>query len=314
MRSLHLHIVSLVCVLGMIGNVAQAAKRPVADVERLTRALKQTPGDMMLRCKFVQALLVNGDTLAAEDALTYALKMDETTCLLTEKAQLCLAKQDLYGAVRCCAKAVKVGQSPVEETIIYRVDSLSDGAVTMFVSQFASEDKQNISLWNSLAQLANHRADTVAALRYYEMAYLLGDSTAQVAMQLLNDSTPTITDLDSVVARIPFSYQDQNLEIKGNINGLSIRITVDTIATKSSISGVETLFMLKNEYLTQDDIYEDTSVVVKRLDLGNNLVLKDMLLHHIRTQEQPVILCLRDLERLGRVHINKQQRVIEIVH
>ena len=312
MRNGLLHIGLLVGILGMWGTML-AAKRPVTDVERLTLAVKKTPGDMALRCELVQALLADGDTIAAEDALAYALKMDETACLFIKKAQLCLAKDDSYSAARYCAKAVKAGQVPEEETLIYTVDSLSDGAVTMYVIQLASEDKQNITLWNSLAQLASHRADTIAALRYYETAYHLGNSTAQASIRLLRDTTQSMSASDSVIARIPFTYQDQNLEIKGNINGLAIRIMVDTTATKSSISGVETKFMLKNEYLSKDDIYDDTSVVIKRLDLGNGMMLNDLLLHHIAAQEHPIILCLRDLERLGRIHVNKQQRVIEIV-
>jgi len=312
MRNALLHIGLLVGILGMWGTML-AAKRPVTDVERLTLAVKKTPGDMALRCELVQALLADGDTIAAEDALAYALKMDETACLFIKKAQLCLAKDDSYSAARYCAKAVKTGQVPEEETLIYTVDSLSDGAVTMYVLQLASEDKQNITLWNSLAQLASHRADTIAALRYYETAYHLGDSTAQASIRLLRDTTQSMSASDSVIARIPFTYQDQNLEIKGNINGLAIRIMVDTTATKSSISGVETKFMLKNEYLSKDDIYDDTSVVIKRLDLGNGMLLNDLLLHHISAQEHPIILCLRDLKRLGRIHVNKQQRVIEIV-
>ena len=54
--------------------------------------------------------------------------------------------------------------------------------------------------------------------------------------------------------------------------------------------------------------------MIKSLELGNEVQLTEILLNNRDSQQNPVILCLRDLERLGRIRINKQKRVIEIAH
>lgn len=97
------------------------------------------------------------------------------------------------------------------------------------------------------------------------------------------------------------------------MNGLAIRITVDTTATRSSISGVETVFMLKNDYISKDDIHENTSVIIRNLELGGGVSLSDIAFKYDANQDPPLILCLRDLERLGRVRINERERMIEII-
>ena len=89
-------------------------------------------------------------------------------------------------------------------------------------------------------------------------------------------------------------------------------MVLDSTATQSSISGVETMFMLKNNYLTKEDIHENTAVVIKHLELTEAVRLENVRFKYVAGQEEPGILCLRDLERLGRVRINENKRVIEI--
>ena len=115
-----------------------------------------------------------------------------------------------------------------------------------------------------------------------------------------------------MIAQIPFLNQTGELELKGKINGLAIRITVDTTATQSTISGVETLFMLKNEYVSRDDIIDNIFVIAKRLEIGEGMVLRDIRLRYIENQDCPLILCLHDLERLGRIQILPEKRVLTI--
>ena len=310
MRYVRVIIGVLVC-LSVLS--VSAGKRPVKESERLQTALKRDPGNMDLRCELVQAQLAEGDTTAAEEALSYALKMDQTSCLCMQKARLSIAKEDAIEAARFSAKAVKAGLRPEADTMIYVADRLSDGAVRMYLHQMAKSDKQNTALWTGLGQIAAWQADTTAAIRYYETAYHLGDSTVTEVLEVFRTTQKDSTLSDSVMAEIPLINQGKELELKGKIKGLSIRITVDTTATRSSISGVETLFMLKNEYITRDDILDNTAVVIKRLELTETVVLTDMLLQYESQQDSPVILCMRDLERLGHVRINESKRVIEIV-
>ena len=290
-----------------------AAKRPQSDVERLTQAVVKSPGDMALRCQLVEALLVAGDTTAANEALRYALKIEETGCLCMLNARLSLAREDMPGAARYGGRAIKAGLMPDADSLIYRLDSLSQGAVSLYVRQLSLTDKQNATLWKGLGQLAQHQQDSTAAVGYYETAYRLGDSTVLATLEALRTQQMTDTITDTIIAEIPYTRQGKTMELRGHANGLMIRITLDTTATRSTISGVETKFMLKNEYLTDNDIRENnTAVVIHSLALSEDVVLHDVLLHHRAHQEQPIILCLRDLEALGRVRINEQKRIIEI--
>lgn len=268
---------------------AQGAKRPTTETERLARELKRSPGDMELHCRMAQAQLEEGDTAAAEKTLEYALKLKETPCLYMQKARIQLARQDFYSAARYCAQAVKAGMKPEEDSLIFRIDSLSSGGVRMCIQRLATEDKKNDALRYGLEQMEKSEVRTQKS-----------DVSHQQAEE------------DSIIAEIPFLNQTERLEMKGKINGLPIRLSVDTTATESSISGVETMFMLKNEYISKADIRDNTAVMIKRLEIGESVVLNDITLQHRATQEQSVILCMGDLERLGRIRIDDKKRMLVI--
>lgn len=276
----------LVCVLVC---EAQGAKRPATETERLAREMKRSPGDMELHCRMAQAQLAEGDTAAAEKTLEYALKLKETPCLYMQKARIQLARQDFYSAARYCAQAVKAGMKPEEDSLIFRIDSLSSGGVRVGIQRLATEDKKNDALRYGLEQMEKSEVRTQKS-----------DVSHQQAEE------------DSIIAEIPFLNQTERLEMKGKINGLPIRLSVDTTATESSISGVETMFMLKNEYISKADIRDNTAVMIKRLEIGESVVLNDITLQHRATQEQSVILCMGDLERLGRIRIDDKKRMLVI--
>lgn len=276
----------LVCVLVC---EAQGAKRPATETARLAREMKRSPGDMELHCRMAQAQLAEGDTAAAEKTLEYALKLKETTCLYMQKARIQLARQDFYSAARYCAQAVKAGMKPEEDSLVFRIDSLSSGGVRVGIQRLAMEDKKNDALRYGLEQMEKSEVRTQKS-----------DVSHQQAEE------------DSIIAEIPFLNQTERLEMKGKINGLPIRLSVDTTATESSISGVETMFMLKNEYISKADIRDNTAVMIKRLEIGESVVLNDITLQHRAPQEQSVILCMGDLERLGRIRIDDKKRMLVI--
>ena len=239
-----------------------------------------------------QAQLAEGDTAAAEKTLDYALKLKETPCLYMQKARIQLARQDFYSAARYCAQAVKAGMKPEEDSLIFRIDSLSSGGVRMCIQRLATEDKKNDALRYGLEQMEQSRPR---------------------ARSQQSDVSHQQAEEDSIIAEIPFLNQTERLEMKGKINGLPIRLSVDTTATRSSISGVETMFMLKNEYISKADIRDNnTAVMIKRLEIGESVVLNDITLQHRATQEQSVILCMGDLERLGRIRIDDKKRMLVI--
>ncbi|MBQ8938954.1 MAG: hypothetical protein IJ047_01850 [Paludibacteraceae bacterium] len=291
----------LLCVLAC---EAQGAKRPVTETERLARELKRSPGDMELHCRMAQAQLAEGDTAAAEKTLEYALKLKETPCLYMQKARIQFARQDFYSAARYCAQAVKAGMKPEEDSLIFRIDSLSSGGVRVGIQRLATEDKKNDALRYGLEQMEK------SAVRSQPSE--VRSQPSAVSSQK-SDVSHQQAEEDSIIAEIPFLNQTERLEMKGKINGLPIRLSVDTTATESSISGVETMFMLKNEYISKADIHDNnTAVMIKRLEIGESVVLNDITLQHRATQEQSVILCMGDLERLGRIRIDDKKRMLVI--
>jgi hypothetical protein len=70
--------------------------------------------------------------------------------------------------------------------------------------------------------------------------------------------------------------------------------------------------MVKNNYVTNENIVNDNTLIIREISFGEGLVLRGIRLHHRRTQESPVILCLDDLRQLGNVRINEEKKVIEI--
>ena len=102
------------------------------------------------------------------------------------------------------------------------------------------------------------------------------------------------------------------MEVNCTINGLKIKAEVDTTAKESTISGVETTFMLKNNYVTMENVVNDNTLIIREIDFGEGLVLRGVRLHYIRAQEGTVIFCLEDLRRLGTVVINEEKKELHI--
>lgn len=273
MRTIRLVICLLLCAAS---SGVYGAKRPVRETDRLLRELRRRPGEMELHCRLAEAQLAEGDTAAAEETMEYGLKLKETPCLYMQKARVALSRQDFFSAARYCAQAVKAGLKPEEDSLVYRIDSLSGGGVRMCL-QGSDVSFQGSDVSSQKSEVSHQQAAE-----------------------------------DSIIAELPFLNQTDRLEMRGKINGLPIRLSVDTTATESSISGVETMFMLKNEYISKSDIHENTAVLIKRLEIGEAVEIKDIMLQYRATQEESVVLCVGDLERLGRVRIDGKKRVVVI--
>ena len=276
----------------------------------LEKRLKKAPGNVEVRCEYVGALLQEGDTSKAEEALDYGLKLGEAGCLYIHRARIALNRNMTSQAAIHCASAVNTGLMPEDEPLVYYVDSVSGGAVAMRLDRSVKADKAGTNAAKGLGQIRMHAGDTAAALVCYKEAVRRGDTLLVAVIDSLKQ-VETFTE-DSVVARIAFTRTNGKIEVQCKLNGLKIKAEVDTAATESTISGVETSFILKNEYMSKSEIVDNKVLIVRELDFGNGLVLKGIRLHHMRSQESPVILCLEDLRRLGKVVINEREKVLEI--
>ena len=295
------------CLLLASTLVVYGADKQTAGLEK---RLKKAPGNVEMRCEYVGVLLQEGDTSKAEEALEYGLKLSEAGCLYIHRARIALNRNKTSQAAIHCASAVGSGLLPEEEPLIYYVDSVSGGAVAMRLDRSSKSDKSGTNAVKGLGQIRMHEGDTAAALLCYKEAVRRGDTLLVALIDSLKQAE-TLTE-DSVVARIAFTRTNGKMEVQCKLNGLKIKAEVDTAATESTISGVETSFILKNEYVSKSEIVDNKVLIVRELDFGNELILKGIRLHYMRSQESPVILCLGDLRRLGKVVINEREKVLEV--
>jgi len=304
----------IVIVLCMTASCMQAAPKKGKPATSATYAewLKKHPGDSNTYCSYVRALLTEGDTTTAEQKIAAMLKIDEAnTCMLRSKAAIALARGKQNEAVRCAADAVAAGWQPeTDDTLLVQMVQTCGEALGLRLSLAARQEKTNTNLWRARAVLALLQADTVTALAHYTTARQLGDTTLNETIAALR----TVEQLDSsrVRYRIPFTRTFGAYELHAKCNGLPIKIVMDTAATINTISGVESLFLLKNDYITQKDIIQDTQVLMRSVEIGEQVVLRDVLFHNKNGQETPLILSLRAFDHLGKPVLNTNTNTIDI--
>ena len=279
----------------------------------LEKAVKRSPGNLELRCELIGVLLTEGDTVAAEQQLDYAQKLSDGSCLRIHRAQVALNRGKVNDAAGHCAVAVKNGLMPQDEPLIFRVDSLSGGVVTTRLKMTTRKDKADVNSPAGLGQLLLQQGDTTDAVAYLREAYRRGDTTLRALIDSLAGIVIPVAEDSSQVMTIAFVRNLGKIELNCKLNGLKIKAELDTVAKESSISGVETTFMLKNNFATREDVVDNMTLMIREIDFGEGLVLRDVRLHYRKTQESPVIFCLDDLRRLGEVRINEEKKVLEIV-
>lgn len=105
-------------------------------------------------------------------------------------------------------------------------------------------------------------------------------------------------------------------EIPCSVNGLSLKMVFDTGASDVTISAVEANFMLKNGYLSEDDVkgknrymtasgdlHEGTILRLKEVQLGDT-VLKNIEASVVHNQKAPLLLGQSVLEKFGTITID----------
>ena len=105
-------------------------------------------------------------------------------------------------------------------------------------------------------------------------------------------------------------------EVPCTINGLELKFIFDTGASDVTISSVEASFMLKNGYLTKDDIrgkeyfstatgeiHEGTKINLREIKIGD-AVLKNVEASVVKNQQAPLLLGQSVLERFGTITID----------
>lgn len=126
---------------------------------------------------------------------------------------------------------------------------------------------------------------------------------------------------------IPFTKDGNMCKVKCTINGLPLHFIFDTGASDVSISSVEASFMFKNEYLSRNDIRGSqnymnangeistgTVINLRTVKLNDELELNDIRASVAHNQSAPLLLGQSVLERLGKIEIDNDKKVLRITY
>jgi len=127
------------------------------------------------------------------------------------------------------------------------------------------------------------------------------------------------------LSEIPFTRESGGLcRVKCEINGLPLTFWLDTGASDVSLSMVEATFMMKNGYLTKDDVVgssyyldangnvsEGTVLNLRKVSFGDT-ELTNVKASVVSNLKAPLLLGQSVLSRLGSVEIDNQKQIIRI--
>lgn len=127
------------------------------------------------------------------------------------------------------------------------------------------------------------------------------------------------------ISEIPFTRESGGLcKVKCDINGLPLNFWLDTGASDVTLSMVEATFMVKNGYLTKDDVVgssyfldangnvsEGTVVNLRTVRFGDS-ELTNVKASVVKNLKAPLLLGQSVLARLGSVEIDNAKQVIRI--
>lgn len=132
------------------------------------------------------------------------------------------------------------------------------------------------------------------------------------------------TEYKEELIEIPFTMEGGICKVKCTINGLPLHFYFDTGASDVGLSSVEATFMLKNGYLDNSDFYgktffsnangdisEGTNIRLREINFGG-LVLKDIKASVAKSQKAPLLLGQTVLQRLGKIEIDNEQKVLKV--
>ena len=128
----------------------------------------------------------------------------------------------------------------------------------------------------------------------------------------------------SNISEVPFTKENGVCKVKCNVNGLPLHFVFDTGASDVTISMVEATFMMKNGYLSGNDVvgsqrYMDangdvtvgTVVNLRNVNFGG-LDLDNVKASVVRNQKAPLLLGQSVLGRLGKIEIDNSKNVLKI--
>ncbi len=153
------------------------------------------------------------------------------------------------------------------------------------------------------------------------------DSVSLLQALPLADIDPVKAEARNIeIVEVPFSKEGGVTKVKCNINGLPLHFVFDTGAAEVTMSMIEANFMLKNDYVSPNDIigtarYMDangditdgTVINLRNVNFGG-LELDNVRASVVRNQKAPLLLGQSVLGRLGKIEIDNTGMKLVITH
>ena len=125
---------------------------------------------------------------------------------------------------------------------------------------------------------------------------------------------------------VPFTKDGNMCMVKCTINNLPLHFIFDTGASSISMSDVEATFMMKNGYLSSKDVVgkqhfltadgsvsEGTVLNLRNVNFGG-LNLDNIQASVVKNQRAPLLLGQTVMQKLGRIEIDNERRVLKITY
>lgn len=298
---------------------------------------------------------LNGDMDGAVEDFSMAIVIDpEYTYAYVNRGQVYKKQGKTELAESDFRKVIELEDSPEKYSCVhyaYQGLGLNDKAVESIDSIIASDDDRAGSYYDA-ACLYSRMKDKEKALEYLEKSLEQGyikfnHIRRDYDMDLIRDTdrfksllkkyedehnakfkvdgTKEAT-VEKVTTEVPYTKESGVCKVKCKVNGLPLHFIFDTGASDVTISMVEASFMMKNGYLSGNDVvgsqrYMDadgdvsvgTVINLKNVNFGG-LDLNNVRASVVRNQKAPLLLGQSVLGRLGKIEIDNSKHVLKITH
>jgi clan AA aspartic protease (TIGR02281 family) len=139
-------------------------------------------------------------------------------------------------------------------------------------------------------------------------------------------TSQTYSAKDETISEVPFVKENGVYKVQCKVNGLPLHFVFDTGASDVTLSLVEANFMMKNGYLSGNDVIGSQKFMDANGDVsvGTIINIKDVTFGDfnlnnfratvVRNQRAPLLLGQSVLARLGKIEIDNPGRVLKITH
>ena len=159
--------------------------------------------------------------------------------------------------------------------------------------------------------------DDLDAIRNHPNFISLVDEYASQFSHTIGENEGNLGDSIALISEVDIKKMYSGIyEVPCNINGLPLKFIFDTGASTVSISSVEASFMLKNGYLSKEDIegkeyysvatgeiHEGTIIRLREIKIGD-AILRNVKASVAHNQQAPLLLGQSVLERFGTITID----------